>query len=285
MLKDKILLNMYKKMNKVLGGRGLTKYPLIVSIKNFALANLRSEYAYVQGHKMILDSKDCLQLSINEIYEPAETDIIKQEIKKGDIVLDIGANIGYYTLLMADLVGDNGKVFAFEPEPYNFELLRKNIEINTCKNVILEKKAISNCNKRSNLYLSRDNTGMHRLNESKYCEKHIEVDVVKLDDFFRNDELINKIKFIKIDVEGSELDVLQGMESILEKNNQITILLEFIPEHLMEHGSNPIHVIEFLLDRNFRLYTIVDNKKEQVDESNVKEILNYSGRSLLCVRA
>ena len=271
-------------MNKILGGRGLTKYPLIVSIKNFALTNLRSEYAYVNGHKMILDSNDCLQLSINEIYEPVETNIIKQEIKKGDVVLDIGANIGYYTLLMADMVGTDGKVFAFEPEPYNFELLRKNIEINVCKNVILERKAISNYNKKSNLYLSKDNTGMHRLNESKYCEKYIEVNVIKLDDYFYNNELINKIKFIKIDVEGSELDVLQGMESILENNNQITILLEFIPEHLIEHGSNPIHLIEFLLDRNFRLYTIVDGKKEQVNESLIKEILNYSGKSLLCVK-
>ena len=271
-------------MNKILGGRGLTKYPLIVLIKNLALTNLRSEYAYVNGHKMILDSKDCLQLSINEIYEPAETNIIKQEIKKDDVVLDIGANIGYYTLLMADLVGNGGKVFAFEPEPYNFELLKKNIEINMYKNVILERKAISNYNKKSNLYLSKDNTGMHRLNESKYCENHIEVNVIKLDDYFYSNELTNKIKFIKIDVEGSELDVLQGMESILEKNNQITILLEFIPEHLIEHGTNPIHVIEFLLDRNFRLYTIVDDKKEQVDESNVKEILNYGGKSLLCIR-
>ena len=284
MFKDKIMLKIYKKMYKILGEKGLTKYPLIVLIKNFALKNLRSEYAYVHGHKMILDSNDCLQLSINEIYEPIETNIIKREIKKGDIVLDIGANIGYYTLLMSDLVENDGKVFAFEPEPYNFELLQKNIEINACNNVILEKNAISNCNKRSNLYLSKYNTGMHRLNESKYCEKYIEINVIKLDDYFYNNELINKIKFIKIDVEGSELDVLQGMESILEKNSQITILLEFIPENLIEHGSDPIHLLEFLIDRNFRLYTIVDNNKEEIDRSNFKKIIHYSGRSLLCVK-
>jgi len=65
---------------------------------------------------MFLDSCDSLQLSINEIYEPIETNFVKDKIKEKNIVLDIGANIGYYTLIFAKLVGNNGKVFAFEPE-------------------------------------------------------------------------------------------------------------------------------------------------------------------------
>jgi len=94
----------------------------------------------VLGHKMYLDDLDTLHLAINGIWEPLETNLIKNKIKEGDIVLNIGANIGYYTLLIARLVGSNGKVFAFEPDLNNFKILKKNIEINNYKN-----------NKKSNL--------------------------------------------------------------------------------------------------------------------------------------
>lgn len=79
---------------------------------------------------MFLEATDCLGLLTHEIHEPLMTEIIKRETKEGDVVLDIGAHIGYYTLMFARLVGKEGKVFAFEPDPDNFTLLKKNIEIN-----------------------------------------------------------------------------------------------------------------------------------------------------------
>ena len=72
------------------------------------------------------------------------TDVVTKEIQPGDTVLDLGANIGYFTLLFAKLVGNNGIVFAFEPEPQNIALLTKNIKINNYKNVTLVPKAVSN---------------------------------------------------------------------------------------------------------------------------------------------
>ncbi|MEK6829347.1 MAG: FkbM family methyltransferase, partial [Nanoarchaeota archaeon] len=200
------------------------------------------------------------------------------------VVLDVGAHIGYYTLLMSDLVGCNGKVFAFEPEPSNFNLLQKNVEINTCKNIVIEKKAVSDYNKKSYLYLSKDNSGMHRLNNSVYCKQCIAVDVISLDDYFCSSPLIDKIRFVKIDVEGSELDVLSGMKLILEKNHNIAILLEFIPDNLAEHGSNPIDLLRFFKDNSFKIYAIIDGVKSEVYESDFKNMFSYDGKSLLCIK-
>lgn len=127
----KILLSLYKAMVKILSGHGIGKFYPIKIANAFLIRRLKSNVAMVMGHKMFLDCKDSLNLSINNgIYEEFETNIVKEEIKKGDIVLEIGANIGYYTLIFAKLVGEKGKVFAFEPDPTNFALLKKNIEIN-----------------------------------------------------------------------------------------------------------------------------------------------------------
>jgi tRNA G37 N-methylase Trm5 len=120
----------------------------------------------VQGHKMYLDSKESLDLSIYGVYEEYETDLIKKEIDRGDVVLDLGANIGYYTLLFAKKVGDEGRVYAFEPDPTNFSLLKKNVEINGYRNVVLIQKAVSNKNGKLKLYLNEDNKGDHRFYNS-----------------------------------------------------------------------------------------------------------------------
>ncbi len=111
---------------------------------------LKSNFAEVQGQKMFLDKKDVLGLSINGVYEPLETKLVRKEVKKSDVVLDIGANIGYYTLILAKLVGKKGRVFAFEPDPTNFALLKKNISINGYKNVILVPKAVAGKTRRGN---------------------------------------------------------------------------------------------------------------------------------------
>ena len=160
---QKMMLLIYKKIIRIIYGHNFGKiYPFKI-IKHFIISLLRSNFAEIQGHKMFLDSKDSLGLSINKIYEPFETDFVQKEIKRGDVVLDIGANIGYYTLILAKCVGKEGKVFAFEPEPNNFSLLKKNIQINGYKNVVLVQKAVSNKNEKLMMYLNKDNIGCHTI--------------------------------------------------------------------------------------------------------------------------
>ena len=108
-------------------GLGISKYwPLNKTIKHIESSFIESSVK-TEDHIMFLDKGDNLGLSINHIYGESDTKIVKKLIKNGDVVLDIGANIGYYTLIFAKLVGNSGKVFAFEPEPENFKILQKNI--------------------------------------------------------------------------------------------------------------------------------------------------------------
>ena len=127
----KFFLNIYKKMVNLIPVKkrnAIKSFYPVRMIYYFVIARLKTTFADVQGQKMFLDPGDSIGLSVNEIYEPCVVAVANKEIKKGGVVLDIGANIGYFTLIFARLVGDNGKVYAFEPDPANFALLKKGSE-------------------------------------------------------------------------------------------------------------------------------------------------------------
>ena len=282
MTTNKIILDSYKIIKKIFEGKGLTKFSTVRKIKNYALNNFKTEFVYVQGNKIFLDDEDCLQLSVNEIVEPVETQLFNDIIKNGEVLVDVGANIGYFTLLMAKLSGPTGKIFSFEPEDNNFELLDKNVKCNNYQNIVLEKKGVSDHNGTNKFFLSTKNTGMHSLQKIRDGSKEIKIDVIKLDDYFSTLDLVEKISLIKIDVEGAEFQVLNGMKTIL-KNENLRLLIEFIPEHLEKHGTNPSDVLKILDDNNFELYQINENTKE-LELKNYEDILKNPGigRNIYC---
>ena len=125
------IIPVYKKcINSASRGHGLGKYSIIRGMVKKTEALLKSDFIEVQGSKMFLDKWDSLDLSLNQVYNEFDTQTVKNQVKEGDIVLDVGAHIGYYTLMLAKSVGTKGKVFSFEPEPHNVEVLKKNISIN-----------------------------------------------------------------------------------------------------------------------------------------------------------
>ena len=282
MTTNKIILNSYKIIKKIFEGKGLTKFSTVRKIKKYALDNFKTEFVYVQGNKIFLDEEDCLQLSVNEVIEPVETKLFNDIIKNGEILLDVGANIGYFTLLMAKLSGPSGKVFSFEPEDKNFKILEKNVKINNYHNVVLEKKGVSDRNGINKFFLSSKNTGMHSLQKIRDDVKEVKIDVIKLDDYFSALDLAEKISLIKIDVEGAEFQVLNGMKTIL-KNKNLKLLIEFIPEHLKKHGTNPGDVLKILEDNNFKIYQINENTKK-LESKKIDDILDNSeiGRNIYC---
>ena len=150
-------------------------------------------------------------------------------MKSGDTVVDIGANIGYYTILLSKLVGDSGKVYAFEPGPKNFELLCKNVEMNNCRNVILENKSVADKTQTSFLYLSNKASSDHRIFQTKTNKKRTKIEQVSLDDYFEN--ITQKVDFIKCNIQGADFLAFQGMLKILSFGH-VNIMTEFSPHNM-----------------------------------------------------
>jgi len=284
-LNKKILRNLYKKCEKSLSGYGLNQFFLVRSGSQFLRACLKSNYVEINKQKMFLDSSDSLRLSINGIYEEFETETVKKIIKTGDIVFDIGANIGYYTLIFAKLVGPSGKVFSFEPEPTNYELLKKNVKINDYTNVDFFCKAVSNLNQTTKLFLDKENNGGHSLINTIEDRASIEIESIRIDDNFKN----QKIDFIKIDIEGFELEALKGMYELLQKLTNVKIMIEFNPYLLKKSKIEPEEYIQLLKSLGFTIYNL-DKKKKLLMVIHLADFLQtYSSKkrdstNLLCVK-
>lgn len=256
------------------------KYNDLYQEKNFGIRRLerierRFNPVMVQGHKMFLDVEDCLGLSYREVWEPLETELVKREIKKGDVVLDIGAHIGYYTLILARLVGERGKVFAFEPDTDNFALLKKNVNVNSCQNVVLVKKAVSDKTGKGRLYLADGNMGDHRIYDSGDNREVVEIETIRLDDYFR--DYNGRIDFIKMDIQGAEERAIQGMNSLLERFKNFKIVMEFCPAMIKKFGTEPEDLLKLFLNQGFKLYNI-DEEEKKIRPDDFAELLErYTG--------
>jgi FkbM family methyltransferase len=213
----------------------------------------------VQGHRMVVhsESRDRVisqLLRHNGVFEPWETELVKAELRPGDTVLDVGANIGYYTLLFARLVGPRGKVYAFEPDPDNFALLSHNVRLNGYRNVVLVNKAVSDRPGAARLFLSDSNTGDHRIYDSCDGRPSLPIETTDLDSFFR--AFKGYFDFIKFDIQGAEWAALQGMKGILARHDRLKMVTEFWPFGLKRYGASAADYLTFLQQQGFALYDI-----------------------------
>jgi len=244
----------------------------------------KSSYVEIEGRKMFLDKNDSLKISVYP-YAKSQTDFFKKNIQKGDVVLDLGANIGYFTCLFADLVGPTGKVFAFEPEENNFQLLKKNVAVNGYDNVILEQKAVSNKTEKIKMYIATSPKD-HRIYDPLDDRESTDIDCITLDDYFKNFD--QDITFVKSNVQGADFGVFQGMHSILKKqNSNIVLALEFSPAMLQGFGSNPEEFIDLIFKNNFKLFDL--NPYKKIFSVTKKQLLNEytienkKGGFVLCI--
>lgn len=192
----------------------------------------RSKTRYVEreiaGNKMCLDLKDpgiSSDLLRDGIREPFLTESIQEEIREGDVIVDIGANIGYYALQEARLVGDNGKVYAIEPVPENVELLKKNIELNNYSNIEVFQLAVGGVNKTDYVYISNCRNTASMIKTRASIDK-VPIEVTTLDKFLKNKPQPN---LIRMDVEGYEVEIVKGMRRLLESNNPLKLIVELHP--------------------------------------------------------
>lgn len=258
---DKGLLRgsgIFRKIIIIFAGSAFIKY--IISLINNNFKTIISLFSVsLNGQTFFAHTFDrmiALFLLKLGILEKREMDLFKKTVKKGWTVLDIGANIGYPSLLFSKLVGENGKVIAFEPDKNNLEMLRKNIKVNNCKNIVVVPMAVSDRTGGGTLYISDSHSGDHRIYSSGEKRRTQNIKTTSLDDYFKSK---NKINFIQMDVQGAEELVFKGMKGLLNENKEISILLEFWPEGLRKIGSSPVDFLKMIKQSGFQLAYINEN--------------------------
>ena len=224
-----------------------------------------------QGERIQLNLDDRLpiELFFHGLYEVEKfkTEFYCNFVKERYVVLDIGAHIGYYTLLGAVRIGNSGHIHAFEPVSKIFERLSRNISINKITNVTLNRIAVSDkCGKTSIFVADNKNTGMsslfRMLNFSGVIE---EVDSITIDKYLEQ-KAIDKVHLVKIDVEGNELAVLKGMTHMLSVHNPPCLLVEVSDKNLRMANTSSYELFAYLKNYGFSPYKISESGVEPVSK-------------------
>jgi FkbM family methyltransferase len=174
-----------------------------------------------------------MEMLLNRTYEPELSQRFRETLRLGDVFVDVGANMGYFTLLASGLVGQSGRVLAFEPAVPNVHHLSRNLDINRVSNVILLTMGLSDKTAVASLGLPPYyNNGVSNLRPGNQngVTRYVPVALGRLDDI--PDQLLprDRIRAIKIDTEGHELQVLQGMTGLLSGESRLAIACELSPQ-------------------------------------------------------
>ena len=276
----KVIFCLMRKVNSALSLIGLKKRRPIV-ICDYLYRMLKPKGYFLiecQDSRMYIDSSDEVigaTLLTQGIWEEYQSELFKDLIKPGMVVIDIGANIGYYTLIAAKLVGDSGRVYAFEPEPNSYRILVKNIAINGYSNVVAIRKALSNQHGRVKLFLDKYTFGTPSFAEHNVPHKagFVEVETETLDNFLPD----GKVDLIKIDAQGAEGLILDGARKILRTNESLKIIMEFWPYGLSNLKSDSLNLLNELERCGFRI-KLLDDTSGKMEEVGTLRIMELSSK-------
>jgi FkbM family methyltransferase len=187
------------------------------------------------------------------VHEYLETKFIKRIVKPGMAFVDIGANVGFYSLLASSLVGDSGRVHAFEPASQSFNHLSANIILNDFSNIIVNRSALSDRETTMTLHLGPTyNSGTASLVDLPWLSSDGEkVSVTTLDDYLHG----KPCDFIKIDTEGHELSVLKGSARTLARFKPV-IMIEIVETLLRHAGTSRAEVYNYLAEFGYQPFSI-----------------------------
>jgi FkbM family methyltransferase len=206
-------------------------------------------------------------------YEPATTFVFERLVARGDLVVDVGAHWGYFTLLAATLCGETGGVIAFEPHPRNVSILTKNLQANRVHNVDAVAKAVSDGEGLAKLFLSRGSSGSSLISLPPGTELSLDeggclpVETVSLDSFFA--PLCRKPALIKIDIEGAELVAVNGMRTLIRETADLALITEFNPFYFP--GARGEAFLRRLTEQGSEL-AIIDDARFQIEAGAVQQV-------------
>lgn len=192
-------------------------------------------------------------------FEPDTTILVKKLLRQGDVVVDVGANIGYFSLLFSQCVGSKGHVYSYEPVPQLAAALQSNAELNKFKQITLSNLALSDHGGQAIFYVGpKDNSGLSSLRPPRSSSAILNVNLARFDEIFSHAE---NVSLIKIDVEGAELAVLRGMEKYLLKKLP-NILVEVTSQFLNEMGDSEQSLLAYLQSFGYSCYVISEARVE-----------------------
>ena len=221
---------------------------------NYAyLGNNRAVTMTYFGRRIMIDTRNIQNFSIitHGVYEKGVAWAIETYLKPGNTMIDVGANIGFFTLLGNHIVGPQGKVYSLEPNPDIFELMRSSVKINAFRprSVRLNMAAFSEPGTLELTWSAAKHGGgrLRTTDKIKADEKSAKVKTEMLDNLVKAEDL--PVDLIKIDTEGSELYALQGAIKILEQSPNCVIITEWNPNFLRGRGSSVQEAIKFISNR------------------------------------
>lgn len=179
-----------------------------------------------------------LRLKLAGIHEAGTTILLKKIVKPGWIIYDLGTDFGYYTMLCGKLTGRNGKVVAFEPSAENFRDLKRAAVTNGLENLELHNEAVSDKLGEKSFTVYGNGSGVDTIYPSDVYDpyfkskKKVEVVCTTLDNELQRRNILSHVNLVKIDVEGSELDVLKGGREFLEHYPDLGLIVEISPKNL-----------------------------------------------------
>lgn len=216
------------------------------------------------------------QLVTKGYHVQNDVNLLRQFLKEGSSFLDLGANIGWYSLLASKLVGPTGQVRAFEPDDRNADLLKNSALLNGMSNIYTSVCAITDQDGAVDFYINPENYGDHSIATSTYqrCfnvdesySKPHYVPSHTIDSLIDADEF-SKVGLIKIDVQGCECKALAGMSKSLHYHRP-PILLEYSPAHIYAAKSSPFEIFAFIENNRYVPLRVVPNGADPV---NLQEI-------------
>lgn len=214
-----------------------------------------------------------------------EIRLLQTYVRPGDVVLDIGANIGYYALILSKLVGKQGRVHCFEPDPVNFGHLEKATA--AIGNIFIHNKAAGPKTERLRIYTSKNLNVDHRTYKPEEYDRVFEIDAISMDDYLMKDLSGEggKVDFIKMDIQGFEMQAIRGMETVLKKNPAVKLISEFWPYGLKKAGSSVTEYFKYLTAAGFNCYLLEKNGLKKLSLEQVTSLENLEEKEYFNILA
>jgi len=229
---------------------------------------LRPLKLYVHGAQDRFVSQ---RLRAEGIWEPFETSLLLRLLRPGDVFVDVGANIGYFSVLAASVVGAQGAVFAFEPDPDNYRLLRANAELNGLEHCITAvEAALSDTAGEGQLYLSADNLGDHQVYAGDWQRRSVPIALVRGSEYLA--PRLQRLDLLKVDTQGAEFQVMVGLLPLLQELAQPPrIIIELTPHSLRQAGASGRALLELLATLGQPMW-IIDHIEGRLAASSAAEL-------------